>query len=602
MRPRLIGLVVAALAVLQPASAYGRNICVDQFPLASPPPAACTGGFNEVQLDLQTALTNAQTYAGLDTVIIEPGTHTSSGSGFVYDSGADLNNTVEIVGAGPATRLARPTAGTVLEVRGVTSSRIANLTLVPFPGTVGTTSKGVRVSSASIDGVTVDPGGATGYTTGIELGSGTLRNVTSALPQGTNLTNIGARVASDSVHTVVEGGTFSGGTIGLDLAGPTTVSGARITGSLTGLRAAGDVTIVDSQIRATPSNASQAAISLITSRNASLFTHHVTIVGSNASGSAGIRTSVSAGAIASVNLRNSIVRDVAFTFDRQQTGGGGPLTNIEATHSDFTTTFTGNGIGTYSADASNVNVDPAFVDPAAGDYRLAAGSPVVDRGSPDTIFGEPAVDLAGSPRIVDGDGDGSARRDMGAFEFQPPPPGTGTTPDPGGTPPGGTPPGGTTPSAGAGETPGATAGNALATTVDALRLAPKRFLAATSGAAVADVGRRNSKTGTVVSFTLSGAGAPAFVLERRTTGRRSKGKCVKTTRRNRRARKCVRYVAVKKSAFNRTGLAGTNAFRLSGRVGRKALAPGGYRLVATSGTSVKRAAFTVKRPPRNRKR
>ena len=599
MRPRLIGLVVAALAVVQPSSAHARNICIDQFPLASAPVAGCSSGDEEWQ-DLQTGLDKAQTYAGLDSVIVEPGTHTSSGGGFVYDSGMDLNNPVEIVGAGPSTRLARPSAGTVLEIRGVTTSRIARLTLVPFPGTVATTSKGIRVSFATIDDVTVDPDGATGYTTGIELGSGTLRNVTAALPQGTNLSNIGARVASPTADTTVEGGTFSGGTIGLDLAGPATVSGTRITGSLTGLRAARDVTIFNSQIRAAPSNGSQAAISLITNQDASLFTHHVTIVGSNASGSAGIRSVVSGAAVASVYLRNSIVRNTAFTFDRQQTSAG-PLTNIEATHSDFATTFGGNGVGTYSADATNLNADPAFVDSAAGDYRLSAGSPVVDKGAPDTVFGEPATDLAGNPRIVDGNGDETARRDMGAFEFQPGPPVTGGPAPPGGGSPASLAPGGGEP----GGAPADGGGSAAPAAITALALKPKRFRAATRGAAVttaaAVTGAGAPTPGTVVSFTLSQAASTTFSLERKTTGRRSGRSCVKATRRNRRAKKCTRWVAVGKSAFAREAATGANSFRLTGRLGRRALAPGGYRLIASAGTSARNAPFTVLRPPRKKR-
>ena len=43
------------------------------------------------------------------------------------------------------------------------------------------------------------------------------------------------------------------------------------------------------------------------------------------------------------------------------------------------------------------------------------------------------------------------------------------------------------------------------------------------------------------------------------------------------------------------GVAGENSFRFSGRVGAKALKPGKYRLLATAGTSVKRAAFTIAR-------
>ena len=65
--------------------------------------------------------------------------------------------------------------------------------------------------------------------------------------------------------------------------------------------------------------------------------------------------------------------------------------------------------------------------PASGDYRLAAGSPAIDIGGADLVPGG-STDLAGSPRPVDGDGDGAALSDAGAFEFQPPGPPVSTSP------------------------------------------------------------------------------------------------------------------------------------------------------------------------------
>lgn len=61
----------------------------------------------------------------------------------------------------------------------------------------------------------------------------------------------------------------------------------------------------------------------------------------------------------------------------------------------------------------NISVDPQFVDAASGDYRLKASSPCIDTG---TNSGAPAADKDGVSRPQDGDGDGNATCDMGAFE------------------------------------------------------------------------------------------------------------------------------------------------------------------------------------------
>jgi len=73
---------------------------------------------------------------------------------------------------------------------------------------------------------------------------------------------------------------------------------------------------------------------------------------------------------------------------------------------------------TQTIDAFDPQVGPPQFA-GAGDYHLPAGSPAIDSGDPLTVT-LPTEDFDGAPRPVDGNGDGEARRDMGAYEYQPP--------------------------------------------------------------------------------------------------------------------------------------------------------------------------------------
>lgn len=66
---------------------------------------------------------------------------------------------------------------------------------------------------------------------------------------------------------------------------------------------------------------------------------------------------------------------------------------------------------------ANINADPLFVDPAAGDLRLSSGSPCTDKGSNAAVPPGITTDLDGNPRICDGDGNGTEIVDVGAYEF-----------------------------------------------------------------------------------------------------------------------------------------------------------------------------------------
>jgi uncharacterized repeat protein (TIGR03803 family) len=79
---------------------------------------------------------------------------------------------------------------------------------------------------------------------------------------------------------------------------------------------------------------------------------------------------------------------------------------------NFTCTFPlpTNGVG-------NITNEPAFVNAATGNYRLRTGSPCIDAGT--NLSAMIQIDLAGRRRPMDGNRDGFAVFDMGAYEFGP---------------------------------------------------------------------------------------------------------------------------------------------------------------------------------------
>src|SRR5205823_1175102 len=68
----------------------------------------------------------------------------------------------------------------------------------------------------------------------------------------------------------------------------------------------------------------------------------------------------------------------------------------------------------------NLSADPLFVDATNGNFRLALRSPAIDSGTSSGVS-LPADDLDGQPRVQDGNGDGTAVVDIGAYEAPVPP-------------------------------------------------------------------------------------------------------------------------------------------------------------------------------------
>jgi parallel beta-helix repeat protein len=81
------------------------------------------------------------------------------------------------------------------------------------------------------------------------------------------------------------------------------------------------------------------------------------------------------------------------------------------------TAYNYSGITDPTGTSGNISVDPLLADLAHGNARLQAESPCVDAGSNGDVWSD--FDVDGHARILDGDGDGTAVVDIGAYEYLP---------------------------------------------------------------------------------------------------------------------------------------------------------------------------------------
>jgi hypothetical protein len=117
--------------------------------------------------------------------------------------------------------------------------------------------------------------------------------------------------------------------------------------------------------------------------------------------------------------------------------------------------------------------------------------------------------------------------------------------------------------------------------LSSLKIAPSSFPAeAGRGASIA--ARRRATGGAFVSFKDSQAGKTTFTVQRPVRGFRSGRRCAAKRPRGHRGklRRCTLYRSL--GSFSHTDLAGSNRFHFSGRVHRRGLRPGRYRLRAVA--------------------
>jgi len=129
----------------------------------------------------------------------------------------------------------------------------------------------------------------------------------------------------------------------------------------------------------------------------------------------------------------------------------------------------------------------------------------------------------------------------------------------------------------------APSGGAGAPVLSAVSLTHRRFRVGRAPTAASARRRHRSAApvGTTFRFTLDRPASMRIAFAREARGLRSGRRCVKPSRRLRGHRRCIRLVRVR-PALTCVAHVGANRVPFSGRLGRRALAPGRYRAVLTA--------------------
>ncbi len=548
------GLVVCAFPTVAGATDY----CVDTVAACGPKNVA---GFQDA-LDKAAATSNA------DRIFLGATTYTAPiASGFTYEQQA---GPVEIVGAGGGgptpTIVTSPAGGNdrVLRLMGGPGTSIHDVQ-IELPKNILGSLRGLWTNGTArrIRVVDADPSQTTNRI-GVVLTGGALEDSDVLLgtnSDGVNLTDGAPTVRSTTVSANI-GISTNGGLI------ERTWVGAATTGVVLQRN---KTTIRSSKIAVQGASGTGLYAIVQPGFDTTVVADGLDLIGSGDPGAIGVRASTAYAPLSNVTvtLRNSLLRDFpkALYADTLDSGIG----RIDAAYSDYDASkniAVGANAKITQVKTSNFG-NAGFADVADRDYRLLPSSPLVDAGDPAATQG---LDLLGSPLVADGNLDGIARRDIGAFELPGPVPGVGN--------------------------PGPTGGGGgfadrEAPLVSSFFSSNRLFAVGRAGTAMSAAAAR----GTRFRYKLSESARVTIAIQRALPGRKRHGSCVRPSLQLRQAKRCTRYRTI--GRLTRTAKQGSNSIKFTGRLGSRALRPGRYRAVARATDAAgnrsapKRARFRI---------
>jgi len=517
-----VGAAAMFLGGALPSVASATDYCVY-------PNESC--GQNNVP-SLQDGLDQAASTDEADRLLLAAHTYVapSGGTGFKY---ADTSP-VELVGAGRGQTVLtaqQNAVGGVLDLEGGPGSSLRDLT-IHIPQEVAENFRGLlTTSTARRIEITEEHIQTKHHYGALVLGGGVLEDSSVALDPGENTTGVLLGDATSVSGPNVLRRSVVRAEIGARIEEHTVIERSRVTAGSTGITAAGDdIAINDSLLilggsvgtvlRAEPNNGWD------TNVTADGLTIYASPKLPDTVG-VGVSTAPAPARSVHLELRNSIVRGFA---PLSAVAGAGGKATISVSYSDYDPDASVATGGTITgSNLSNVGL-VGFDTRDQHEHELLPGSPLIDAGDPASPQGE---DVDGNSRVADGNGDGIARRDLGAYELQP---------AQAGPPSGGGPSGGP-------------AADTEAPLISSFRSTRSAF--AVARAATARAAR--AKRGTTLRYTLSENARVVLKIKRK---------------------RGTRYRTV--GMLRRSGIRGINKIRFTGRIRRRALRAGRYRAVITA--------------------
>lgn len=418
-----LALLCSALLLAAAGQASATTFCVPTFGPACP---NANGNVAEAELEKAMSLNGEDGIA--DLIVLAAGTFTENG-GFEPEAGTSPtsiepagSDPLTVVGAGPGATFVTSASSSNQFVVNLASNNSRQITIRDLtiqapasqPDGLGTAVylyQGDILDNVDVVSLNDESDGVGAAGAGNVFRNGELRG------GGSGQLGDGFSVGSAGGTLLVEDATVRGASWALAVTGGTlTVRRSALLDTRTyGAAASGGLLVAENSIFTIDDG-----IGLYASAAAAdtgLEADHVTVVNSGGTDPAleGKKFSGSAGDVSMV-VTNSILRGFGSGYRTETPFGPGiGVVTIEASYSNLPLDGTSAG-GTADLSLGNTDADPLL----ASDLSLPAGSPSVDAGDP--AAGGLATDFLGAPRPVDGNGDGVAIRDQGAFEYQPPAP------------------------------------------------------------------------------------------------------------------------------------------------------------------------------------